>query len=333
MSDPNADFQAPPPPPIQSTAPTRKRPVRLRVPAIVLFVLGVLLFAVAAIKIVPMSMGVGGAFCFFGVLLFALSFVPLPDLPAGAESPMGVGQMLGSIFYEPSRVFRNLRFHPHWLAPFLIISVLTAVYTAAFVQRATPERIVNHTMDKVVEAGFAPAEAIERQRQDEIQKAKNPVNRVASGFQQFVGVFALTCFVAGLYLLVVTIFGGRINFWQSLAVVFWASLPVVLVNKLLSLVILFIKEPEDLHPILGQETLVQDNLGILFSPASNPVLFVVGSAIGALSLYGLWLRAKGLQHGGTKVSGTAGWGAALTVWFLGVILGVIFAALFPGFIS
>ena len=333
MSDPNADFQAPPPPPLQPSAPKRERPVKLRVPAIALFVLGVLLLVIAAIKVVPMSMGVGGAFCFFGVLLFALSFVPLPELPSGAEAPMGVGEMLGAIFYEPSRVFRNLRFHPRWLAPFLIISVLTAVYTFAFVQRATPERIVNHTMDKVVEAGFAPAEAIERQRQDEIIKAKNPVNRVVSGFQQFVGVFALTCFVAALYLLVVTIFGGRINFWQSLAIVFWASLPVVIINKLLSLIILFVKAPEDLHPILGQETLVQDNLGILFTPASNPVLFVIGTAIGALSIYGLWLRAKGLQHGGTKVSGSAGWGAALTVWFLGVIIGVVFAALFPGFIS
>ena len=324
MSDPNADIQAPPP--------TRERPVRLRVPAIVLFVFGVLLLVVAAIKIVPMSMGVGGAFCFFGVLLFALSFIPLPDA-AGTEAPMSVGQMLGSIFYEPSRVFRNLRVYPHWLTPFLIISILTAVYTLAFVQRATPERIVNYTMDKVVEAGFVPAEAIERQREDEIQKAKNPVNRVASGFQQFVGVFALTCFVAAIYLLVVTILGGRINFWQSLAVVFWASLPVVLINKLLSLVILFVKDPDDLHPILGQETLVQDNLGILFTPATNPVLFVAATAIGALSLYGLWMRAKGLHYGGTKVGSSAGWGAAITVWLLGVVIGVILAALFPGFIS
>jgi hypothetical protein len=109
-------------------------------------------------KIVPMSIGVGASFCFFGVLLFALSFIPLPDTPAGAEERMGVGQMLGSIFYEPARVFRSLRAHPRWLAPFLIISVLAAVYSAAFVQRATPERIVNYTMDKVVEAGFAPAD-------------------------------------------------------------------------------------------------------------------------------------------------------------------------------
>ena len=89
MSDPNAGFQAPPPPPIQPTTPKRERPVRLRIPAIVLFVLGVLLVLVAAIKIVPMSMGVGGAFCFFGVLLFALSFVPLPDVPASGIVLMG----------------------------------------------------------------------------------------------------------------------------------------------------------------------------------------------------------------------------------------------------
>ena len=335
MSDPNADFQPPlpPPPPSQPAAPKRERPVRLRIPAIVLFLLGVLLAVIAAIKIVPMSIGVGASFCFFGALLFGLSFVPLPDVPAGADERMSVAQMLGSIFYEPASVFRNLRADPRWLAPFLIISVLTAVYTATFVQRVTPERLVNYTMDKVVEAGFAPADVIDRQRQEEIQKAKNPVNRIASGLQQFVGVFALTCFVAALYLLVVTIFGGRINFWQSLAVVFWASLPVILINKLLSLVILFVKDPDDLHPILGQETLVQDNLGILFSPAQNPVLFVAASAIGALSFYGLWLRARGLQHGGTKVSSTAGWGAGITVWLLGMIIGIILAALFPGFIS
>ena len=332
MSDPNADFQ-PPPPPLEPIVAKRARAVRLRMPAIVLFVLGVLLVIAALVKILPISFGTGAAFCFFGALLFAFSFIPLPDEPPDAEPPMSLGQKLGAIFYEPSRVFRNLRVHPHWLAPFIIISVLTAVYTAAFTQRLTPERIVNHTMDKVVEAGFATPEVIEQQRQDEIEKAKRPINRVASAAQQFVGVFALTCVVAALYLLAVTIFGGRINFWQSLAVVFWASLPVVLINKIISLIILFVKDPDDVHPILAQETLVQDNLGVLFTPGQNPILFVAGSAIGVLSLYSLWLRAKGLQYGGTKASSTAAWSAAISVWLLGVVIGITFAALFPSFIS
>jgi hypothetical protein len=56
MSDPNADFQ-PPPPPLPATEPKRERPVRLRIPAIVIFVLGALLAVVAAMKIVPLSIG------------------------------------------------------------------------------------------------------------------------------------------------------------------------------------------------------------------------------------------------------------------------------------
>jgi hypothetical protein len=99
------------------------------------------------------------------------------------------------------------------------------------------------------------------------------------------------------------------------------------------LVILYIKAPEDIHPVLGQETLVQDNLGVLFTPGDHPALFVLGSAIGVLSFYGLWLKAKGLANAGDKVSSSAAWGVAITLWVLGVILGMIFATLFSSFIS
>jgi hypothetical protein len=44
-------------------------------------------------------------------------------------------------------------------------------------------------------------------------------------------------------------FGGRINFWQALAVNFYAALPVMFISKLLGLVILYLKTPDDLHLI------------------------------------------------------------------------------------
>ena len=110
-------------------------------------------------------------------------------------------------------------------------------------------------------------------------------------------------------------------------------MPIAVITKLLSLVILFVKAPDDIHPILGQETLVQDNLGILFSPGEHPALFSLGAAIGVLSFYGLWLKARGLANAGQKVSSSAAWGVAITLWVLAVILGMIFATLFASFIS
>jgi hypothetical protein len=59
----------------------------------------------------------------------------------------------------------------------------------------------------------------------------------------------------------------------------------------------------------------------------------MASFIGVLSFYGLWLRAKGLQNGGTRVSSSQAWGAAITLLVLGLVLVSAVTALFPTFIS
>jgi hypothetical protein len=336
MSDPlEQQFQAPHPPPLPEAGPAAPRPIKLRPVAIALFVVGLLVLVGGIAKFVPGGIGTGGALAFFGIVLFALSFIPLPQLP-DTEPPLSPVQKVTGIFYEPTRVFRNLRIHPHWLAAYLLVVVLSAVYSIAFTQRVTPERIVNHTIEKLGEIGppFAPApERLEAMRATQLEDAKNPVQRAGAVAKIFVGAFCFTALIAALYLLGILAFGGRINFWQALAVTFYAVLPVVVIQKVLSLVILYVKAPEDIHPILGQESLVQDNLGVLFSPADHPVLFVLASSIGILSFYGLWLKATGLRYGGTKVSSGAAWGVAITFWLLGVMLITIVTALFPNFIS
>ena len=334
MSDPQAqNFQAPPPPPaVDAPAP---RPIKMRPVAIALFVIGLLVLVGGIAKFIPGGPGTGGALAFFGILLFALSFIPLP-LAVGAELPMSPIEKVLGIFYEPSRVFRNLRAYPSWTAAFIVIIVLVGGYSFAFTRRVTPERIVNYTMDKVAEMGppFAPPpELLETMRADRIEEAKNPVQRVGGVAKTAVGIFVFAALVAAIYFLCILAFGGRINYWQALAIYFYTSLPVIAIQKILSLVILYLKQPEDIHPLLGQESLVQDNLGVLFAPAAHPVLFVLATTIGVLSFYGLWLRAKGLQYGGQRVSSGAAWGSAITLWLLGVVLITIVTALFPGFIS
>ncbi|MFN2491991.1 MAG: YIP1 family protein [Pyrinomonadaceae bacterium] len=332
MSDPNIEnFQVPSPPPPQ---PQATRPVKLRPIAIAIFVVGLILLGAGFAKILPGGVGTGGTFAFWGILIFALSFIRLPQPRGDQEAPMSGAQKLAGMFYEPTRVFKNLRAHPYWLAAFLLIGALNAIYAAAFVQRLTPERIVEHTMEKMADSPIKPPpDRMDQMKEDALQQAKQPVQRVQTAAKSFVGVFVLGCFIAGLCLLGVLAFGGRINFWQAFAATLYGYVPVTVISKLLSLLILYIKAPEDIHPVLGQETLVQDNLGVLFTPADHPALFVLGSAIGVLSFYGLWLRAKGLANAGDKVSSSAAWGVSILLWVLGLILGMIFATLFSSFIS
>jgi Yip1 domain len=340
MSDPiqqpiQAPSPPPPPPPQPAAELPAPRPTRLRPFAIGLFVLGLILLVGEIVKLIPMGFGPPIALAVFGIALFGLSFIPLPVVP-DTEPPLPPMQKIAGVFYEPTRVFRNLRVHPHWVAAYLVVVVLTVVYMVAFVQRLTPERIVNHRIEKIGEMGppFAPPpDRLEQMRSQQLDEAKSPVKRAGAAATAFAAAFIFGAIVSALYLLGTLAFGGRINFWQALAVYFYASLPVIVIQKVLSLVILYIKDPEDIHPILGADNLVQDNLGILFTPSVHPVLFVIASWIGILSFYGLWLKAKGLQNGGTRVSSSAGWGVAVTLWLLGLVLVTIVTALFPGFIG
>lgn len=325
-------FQPPPPTPEEPQAP---RATQLRPLAIGVFVLGVIFLVGGILKFLAGGIGTGAALGFFGIVLFALSFIRRPVI-VDAESPLSWFEKITGIFYEPARVFRNLRAHPYWIGAFLTIWVLTTIYSTAFIKRITPQRIVDHTVEKMSQMGppFAPPpEMLDKIRTDQLEALTNPVQRVGTVLKSAVGIFVFGCIGAALSLLGVLVFGGRINFWQALAVTFYGLVPVIVLQKVLGLVILYLKSPDDLHPILNQETTLQDNLGILFTPADHPVLFVMASFIGFTSIYGLWLRAKGLHYGGTRVSKSAGWGVAITLWVLLLILATIFTALFPGFIS
>jgi len=335
MSASNESFQAPPPPPMPESKPRAPRPVKLRPFGIASFVLGLLVLGAGIPGIIGGGVGTGAALCFFGILLFAFSFIPLPMIP-NEEAPLSFFDRITGVFFEPSRVFRNLRLHPQWVGPFVVVIVLSAIYTFAFVQRITAERIVEHMTQKVAEmpAPFTPPpQAIEKMRTDQMAQLKDPVQRAGTAIKSSIGLFALGAFVAALSMLLVLVFGGRINYWQSLSVVFHVWLPVMAIQKLLGLVILYLKSPEDLHPILHQETTLQDNLGILMSPAEHPVLFVMLSFIGLTWFYLVWLRAKGLRFAGTKVSSGAAWGVSLTIYILFMLFALVLTALFPSFIS
>src|SRR5437870_11895833 len=147
MSDPNQEFQVPPAPAI--TEQKVVRATKLLPYAIGLFVIGVIVCVAGIIKLIPGGIGTGAAFAFWGVLLFAFSFIPLPQAKGDEEPAMSGLQKLAGIFYEPTRVFRNLRAHPRWLAAFLTVAIANAADAAAFVQRLTPQRISEFFNEKI----------------------------------------------------------------------------------------------------------------------------------------------------------------------------------------
>lgn len=291
---------------------------------------GVLLVVAAVLKV--LGYGPGAALCFLGLVLVGLSFIPRRSVE-DAPAPMPFVQKLGNIFFEPSAVFRNLRAHPSWFGALLIAALLSFAYATAFTYRLTPERIVSFTLDKVAEKFNFPPEQAARMKEQQIADAKAPAKVAGNVVTLFVGMFVGMCVVAGLYMLFVLLFGGRLGFWQALSAAVWTALPPIIIGKLLSLVLLYIKDPDDIHPILGQETLVTDNLGALVRPADSPVLFSVLATFGILAFYQLWLTATGLRHTSDRLSKGGAWTIAFIFFGIVLLLRVASSALFGSFIS
>ena len=302
-----------------------------RLTGIIVAVLGVLVAVLGFTKILPNLGATGIYLILLGGLLFGLSFIPMPE--AIESEPMSLPEKLLKIFYAPTEVFNNLRRHPRFLGVVLVMSVISGIYTLAFFQRLTPERITNHTMEKIVESGWVPAEQIDKVRQDTLETNANPIARVGQTVNSFVGLVFLVAFLGLVFWLITLAFGGQMNYWQAIAATAYAFFPVTLIQKGLSLLILYLKDPTEIHPILGQSTLVQDSLNFLIAPSESPVLYVLLSSFSLLAIYWLWLQATGLKNTGERVSPTAAWSSAIIIWVVGLGLGVVSALIFGNFMS
>src|SRR2546422_173164 len=304
-----------------------------RIVGVIIFVLGLLLTILGIIKVLPGGIQPGIFAILVGIVAFGLSFIRRPEPPPDAPPPLPWTERAMGIFYEPARIFQNLRVHPRWLAGFIVIAIFAAIYHVAFTQRLTPEVIALAPIEKTIEGGWIPAERADAVREQTREAAKSPVARVTGPLTEIGGIFLLFAFLAAIFMVLVLIFGGKLNFWQALCVAIYAALPVIVIDKVLSLVLLYIKSPDDIDPIKGARGLVRADLGVLFKASEHPYLYVLGSSIGLLTIYGLWLEATGLRYAGEKIGSSSAWTIALILWVIGLLFGLGLAALFPTFVT
>lgn len=302
---------------------------------IIVAVIGLLVAVLGILKIVPGVTQTGIVVLLLGGLIGGLSFIPKPETDEMPQR-MSTAETLAAIFYSPAEVFKNLRWHPRWLVAILIMSLMSSVFLNLFLYRLTPERVVNYSIDKTLEMPMVAnnedaRKQVEEGRKDAIEQNKNPVLRVAQVATGFTGQVFWHAFLAVVFFLFALAMGGKMNYWQAFSAAVYAGFPVAVIRFVLNSIILFTKDPIDIHPILGQSTLIQDNFGFLISPSESPVLFTLLSSFSLLAFYWLWMNATGLKNAGERVSSSIAWTATISIYILMILLGVIASWMFSGF--
>ncbi|HJU55011.1 MAG TPA: zinc ribbon domain-containing protein [Pyrinomonadaceae bacterium] len=336
-ADPVSHLPQPRPSPAGPPAAPRSYPVS-RITGVVIFLFGALLLASAIRFGVPNGKGFGIMGLVLGGAFFGLSFVPNPQPAPNAPEPLSTADTLTKIFYEPEPAFKNLKHHPRWLAAILVVGLVAGLYQLAVFQRLGPERMADDAANRVIEGGFLQGQPIapddfrqymigEAIKTATVDKIFAPIGAVA-GWTLF--VLAL----AGLHLLGVMAFGGKMNFWQSLSVTAYSAIPPAIILAILNLVLLFTQSVDDIIPLKAQSNnLARADLGLLFSPADRPVLYTLASFVGLFTIYRLWLTATGLKTVADKIKSGSAWAIVLILVLLGALLMSLLALFFPTFVA
>jgi hypothetical protein len=249
---------------------------------------------------------------------------PLTETSAGTS--MSTGQTLTGIFFEPGRVFESLRERPRFLAAAIISAVALLAFTTIFFQRVGFERMVTEAIESSPRADQMTPEQKERA----IRIQTSPVVKAIYYVLPLLVVAIIVAAGAALYLLGSMLMGKKMSYKQALAVWSYSSMPPIVLSMILNIVLLFLKSPDDYDIVhASRRGLVQANLGLLVDPKASPVMATFLSSLDLFAIYGLFLAALGLRKVAKTSSGSA-WGIVLTIWIMGTIVRVAFAAITGG---
>jgi hypothetical protein len=247
----------------------------------------------------------------------------LPESELSAGPTMSTAETLGNIFFEPGRVFESLRARPRFLAAGLILIAVTMAFTALFFQRVGYE----NAMREAIENSPRSSKLSPEQKENALELYQKPYIKALTYATPIIGITMAFAIGAALYMIGVMAAGNRISYPQALSVWAYSSFPPALLTGLLSIVLLFLKSPDDIDPSQLRGGIVHADLGVLVNAKASPVLAAALGSIDLFAFYGLFLAALGLRYVARLSSGQA-WGIVLTIWIIKVVIRIIWATAF-----
>ena len=250
---------------------------------------------------------------------------PPQNLETVAEQPqMSLVQTLVNIFFEPGAAFDDLRKKPfpRLIFPLLICAVLVSAYNFGLQQKLGQERIVQEQL-KMPIMEQVPEEAKKKMVED--AKNTSTIKVVFTALASFVGFLVVFTIMGLIYWVGGLAFGGNGNFWHGMAVVAFSSFPIIVVSMIGSLIILFLKSPDDISFMDAQNGLLRINPNMIIDASSALKAFF--SRIDLLVIWGVFLSAIGMKNV-MRVSSGGAWLFSIIIWLIGTTLAVVLSMLF-----
>ena len=230
---------------------------------------------------------------------------------------------IANIFIEPGNTFEDLRRKPRFILAALISIFLISVFQITFVEKIGLEKIVRSRID----SSSRTADMTNDQKDKIVEQQAGPIAKyITYGATPIV---VLIAFLIGglLYWLGTNAMGGTTTFLRGLSVWLYAGLPPTLLFTLANLLVLFLKNVDEIDIASSQQGLIKANPSFFLDGKTQPVLSALLGSLDLFALIGWVLAAIGLQKIG-KISAGAAWAVVLILALVGVTFKVVMALVF-----
>jgi hypothetical protein len=250
---------------------------------------------------------------------------PPESIEQGERAQMSEVGTLAGIFFEPGRVFEDLRRKPRFILASLLIAAFVTAYGIALAQK-----VGDTGMRSFIEAELNKNPQMDKMPADQRKGMVDIQMGVMSVVRYAMPIFMLIIIAIGglLYWLAAKAFGGQGGFLHNLSVWVYSAVPPTVVTYLGSFLVMVLKPADEINLATSQRGLLHANPTLLVDGQSMPVL---ATLIGTLDIFFIWgwiLAAIGLRITNRLSSGSA-WAIVIIFAIIGTAFRVI-SAVFSG---
>lgn len=235
---------------------------------------------------------------------------------------MGQAARLLGVFVSPGKTFADIARRPTWWIPIIVMAVFGTIYLNAFTQRVGWESVIRPAIERAPNTQNLPPQ----QREQIIERAAGFYKYLGYGGSAVGTLFYVFIVSVLLMFLFDTIQSAGIGLKRMMAIVAYGFLPLV-IQTLLSMVVLFLKDPDEFdlqNPLIF-------NVGALLGANSPAALRALGSSIDLFTLWIIVLLAIGVSSATRKIGFGKALGTVLFPWllFVGLKVAAAAAGLYP----
>jgi hypothetical protein len=242
----------------------------------------------------------------------APSPIPPPPIP---ENMSEIGRLAG-VFFSPTQAFADIVRRPRWWIPMIVIGIVSAVTIVVFSQHVGWDQIVRKSLDQ------ANQNMTPEQRQQALA--------VASRFLPLLGylapvlvAFNILLIAAVMIFLTNVVMGADSRFPAMMGVVGYSGIPPALVAAALTILVMFMKSPDDFdinNPLAF-------NVGAFLPDGTSKWIVSLGGSLDLFSFWRIGLLAAGISATSPKIKFGKALFAVAFPWALYVAVKTAFAAI------